>query len=306
MKCPRSLLLALLILVQGSQVQAGTPLDTYAYVAELQTENVYRVHLEWDGNASLLVSTPELIATAGAGGGMVAAEYFLYVAGSGVVSRIDLRNNQVALAQTFNNANACAPDLSGAFLYCGWRSALSQIPTMPFGNGSAVVLGGDDVNLTDVVFTPGGESFYSTGTEAFNGDFGRLDLDMGQTSRLQSAAFATGLGWDDFSQKILIAGLGRARLVDPATPAAIASQRDDSANENYLSLSPDGRGHAIGTRCCIAGASLVLIDYSETGDLSSAQTLIASAPLTNLTFVSGEAIFVDDRIFHSQFEEGEP
>ncbi|MBX3697184.1 MAG: hypothetical protein R3F08_09680 [Dokdonella sp.] len=285
---------------------AGTPLSTRIYVAELQTEQLYRVAIDWDGQGTLTASEPELVATAGAGGGIVVSEFLVYVTGSGVVSRIDLRTGQVSLAQTFNNANVCAPDLSGSLLYCGWSSTLHGVPLQPFGNGTPVALTGGDLNLTDIVFTPSGESFYSTGTESIIGHFGRIDFDVGQTTRLQTSAFATGLGWDPYTQRILVAGFGRVRMVDPAAPTVIDSQRDDSASENYLSLNADGSGHAIGTRCCVSDARVVLLDYSETGNLADAQTLIASVALPGLQFISGEAMFEDDRIFHSEFEESEP
>ncbi|MEZ5462729.1 hypothetical protein [Dokdonella sp.] len=295
-----------LMSVLAMPARAGTPLQAVVYLAELQSEQIYRISLDWDGAGTLTVSEPQFVGTAAAGGGLVASETLIYVTGAGQVSRIDLRNGQVATVQSFNNANTCSIDPTGENLYCGWRSALSRVPTSPFGNGTAVQLAGDDVEITGVAFTPTGDSFYSTGTEAFNGDFGSLDLDTGQTMRQQAGAFATGLAWDAYTQKILIAGLGRSRLVDPAAPAVIHSQRDDSASENYLSLSPDGLGHAIGTRCCIASPRLVLLDYSSTGNLADPQTVIVSVPIADLTFLSGQAIFAGDRIFHSAFEEGEP
>ena len=110
----------------------------------------------------------------------------------------------------------------------------------------------------------------------------------------------------DEKVSLLIAGLGRARLVDPVAPGVIASQRDDSgAGENYLSLTPTGRGHALGTLCCLNEARLVLVDYSASGDLSSVQTLIASVTVPGLSMLSGEAAFDSDRMFDGGFEDGE-
>lgn len=297
-------LAALCSLIQP--VMAGTPLKAGVYLAELQTERLYRLEFNWDGQGALTLGTPELIATTNNGGGVRFADDVVYVTGAGVVSRVDLRSRQVSAVQSLNNANACALDPAGTHLYCGWRQGLSQVPLQPFANGTLLPLSGADTDLTMIAFTPAGEVYYSTGTEAFNGDFGRLDLNTNITTRLQTGAFATGVAWDDFSQKLLVAGLGRARMVDPATPTAIASQRDDSgAAENYLSLTPSGRGHALGTRCCLTEARLVLVDYSANGDLSSPQTLVASVVIPELTVLSGEAAFDNDRMFRGGFEDGE-
>ena len=71
------------------------------------------------------------------------------------------------------------------------------------------------------------------------------------------------------------------------------------------SLTPTGRGHALGTLCCLNEARLVLVDYSASGDLSSVQTLIASVTVPGLSMLSGEAAFDSDRMFDGGFEDGE-
>mgnify|MGYP001199449046 CR=1 FL=1 len=305
MRFRRTAVFALLI-TSMQALAAGSPIKAAVYLAELQTEKLYRVAFNWDGQGTLSVATPELIVTTGNGGGVRFAGNRVYVTGAGVVSQVDLRTRQLSTVQSLNNANACALDPTGTNLYCGWRSGLSRVPLQPFANGTLLPVSGADTDLTIVAFTPSGEAYYTTGTEAFNGDFGRLNLNTNSTARLQTAAFATGLAWDDFSQKLLIAGLGRARLVDPAAPGVIASQRDDSgAGENYLSLTPTGRGHALGTLCCLNEARLVLVDYSASGDLSSVQTLIASVTVPGLSMLSGEAAFDSDRMFDGGFEDGE-
>jgi hypothetical protein len=283
-------------------LHAGTPIRAAAYVAELQTERLYRVPFRWDGSGLLSIGQIELIATTSTGGGVHFADEYIYVTGSGNVTQVNLASGELSAAQTFNNANACAADPAREFLYCGWRFGLSRLPLQPFGAGTLLALTGQDTDLTTLVFTPDHGAFYSNGTEQFIGDFGRIDLDTGVTQRLQSGAFATGAVWDEFSGRILIAGLGRARLVDPALPEQVSSQRDDSVNQNYLSLNVSGRGHAIGTLCCVAEARLVLLDYSTSLDLASPQTLIASVVLPDLSTLSGEAAFDTDRLYEDGFE----
>ena len=289
----------------ASASQAGTPIRGAAYVAELQTERLYRVAFRWDGTGQLTVDTPRLIVTTNAGGGVHFADDVVYVTGAGTVTRVELATAGTSSVQTSNNANACAADPSQAFLYCGWHFGLSRVPLQPFGSGVLQPLMGADLNLTAIVFTPAHGAFYSTGTEGIVGDFGSLDLNSGNTVRLQTSAFATGIVWDPFSERILLANLGRARLIDPANPTVAESQRDDSASQNYLSLNVTGRGHAIGTLCCVNEARLVLLDYSASADLGSPQTLIASAVLPGLTLRSGEAAFDRDRLFAGGFEDGE-
>ncbi|MGE4072330.1 MAG: hypothetical protein AB7E72_14260 [Lysobacterales bacterium] len=285
---------------------AGTALKAGVYLAELQTERLYRLEFDWDGAGTLTVGTPELIVTTNNGGGVHFAGDLVYVTGAGVVSRVDLRSRQVSSVQSFNNSNVCTRNPASTDLYCGWRQGLSRVPLQPFANGTLVPLSGGDTDLTLLAFTPGGEVYYSTGTEAFNGDFGRLNLGTQVTTRLQSGIFATGVAWDDYTQKLLVAGLGRARLIDPATPTVASSQRDDSgAGENYLSLTPTGRGLALGTRCCLNEARLVLVDYSASGDLASPQTLMRSVVIPGLSVLSGEAAFDSDRMFRSGFEDGQ-
>ena len=284
---------------------AGTPIRAAAYVAELQTERLYRIAFRWDGAATLEVDSPQLIATAQAGGGVHFADDLVYVTGAGSVTRVVLGSGTTSTVSTFNNANACSADSGRAFLYCGWHFGLSRVPLQPLANGTLVPLMGADTNLTNIVFTPAHGIFYSTGTEAIIGDFGSLDLGSGNTVRLQTNAFATGITWDRFSARILLANLGRARLIDPANPSAIESQRDDSATQNYLSLNPSVRGHAIGTLCCTTEARLVLLDYSSSGSLSDPSTLLASATLSGLSQLSGEAAFDRDRLFAGGYEDGE-
>jgi hypothetical protein len=301
-----ALLLASILLTGAfGTALAGTPIKAAAYVAELQTERLYRVPFRWDGVGQLSIGPIELIATTSAGGGVHFADEFAYVTGAGNVTRVHLASGQLSSVPTFNNANACSADPARQFLYCGWRLGLSRVPLQPLAAGTLVGLSGPDTDLTTLVFTPAHGVFYTNGTELFNGDFGSIDLATGVTQRLQSAAFATGATWDSFSGRVLVAGLGRARLVDPAAPSQISSQRDDSATQNYLSLNPTGRGHAIGTLCCVAEARLVVLDYSANSDLGSPQTLIVSAVLPGLSMLSGEAAFDSDRKFASGFEDNE-
>ena len=264
---------------------AGTPIRAAAYVAELQTERLYRIAFRWDGAATLEVDSPQLIATAQAGGGVHFADDLVYVTGAGSVTRVVLGSGTTSTVSTFNNANACSADSGRAFLYCGWHFGLSRVPLQPLANGTLVPLMGADTNLTNIVFTPAHGIFYSTGTEAIIGDFGSLDLGSGNTVRLQTNAFATGITWDRFSARILLANLGRARLIDPANPSV--------------------RGHAIGTLCCTTEARLVLLDYSSSGSLSDPSTLLASATLSGLSQLSGEAAFDRDRLFAGGYEDGE-
>ena len=90
----------------ASASQAGTPIRGAAYVAELQTERLYRVAFRWDGTGQLTVDTPRLIVTTNAGGGVHFADDVVYVTGAGTVTRVELATAGTSSSRAETNDEA--------------------------------------------------------------------------------------------------------------------------------------------------------------------------------------------------------
>jgi len=269
---------------------------------------VYRVDYHYDGGTALTVSTPRLLVTVPSGAGTrVGPDGFVYVVSVGNVHRIDPDRGTVTSVSAMNNANTVSFDPAGGVLWAGWKDTpLASVPTSPLAAGTTHVVSGDDVVATMVAFTPANGAFYTTGGELESGNFGRINMATFTTQRLLSAANATGAVFDAFSGHLIVAGLGRARQIAPGNPTIVLSSRDDSGSgENYLVLQADGRGHLLGTRFG-PQARLVLIDYSASGLIGAANSVIVSVPIPGITNLSGEAGVDANSIFKDGFEAAPP
>ena len=232
--------------------------------------------------------------------------WFVDAVSVGSVHRIDPDRGTVTTVSAMNNANTVSFDPAGA-LWAGWKDTpLASVPTSPLAACMTHVVSGDDVVATMVAFTPANGAFYTTGGELESGNFGRINMATFTTQRLLAAANATGAVFDPFSGHLIVAGLGRAKQIAPGNPTVVLSSRDDSASgEIYLVLQADGRGHLFGTRFG-PQARLVLIDYSATGLVGAASSVIVSVPIPGITNLLGEAGVDANSIFKDGFEAPPP
>jgi hypothetical protein len=226
----------------------------------------------------------------------------LVVAGQGPnVYKVNPATGAVTTVSASNNGNTISLDPAGASVWIGWAdTSPSQVPLDPFADGTPHSIDGDDGSVTTLAFTPHDGVFYSNGGES-TGNFGRIDLATFTTTRLMTATSADTVHYDRYSNSLILAGVGRAIQLDPADPTTPLSTRDDTAlGEDYLMLRPDGRGHLFGTRWGGGGGDhLVLVDYSASGLIGDAGSIIVSAPLAD--GLSG-GVAVDTSILADGFE----
>jgi hypothetical protein len=293
--------LAIAIALAAPLAHAATPSRGTVYMSSIYG-SLYRVGYSFDGT-TLTVSSPAQIVQFIRGGGVaVLPDHRVAVVGAGYVSLYDPIGHTVAGSSSMTNANTVTPDPDGTRFWAGWKDTpLAEVPVDPLADGIVHGVGGDDTVATTLTFTPSGDVFYSTGGEFESGNFGRIDMTTFTTTRICAGCWATTVAYDAFSDSLILAGIGHAEQRDPNNPTIVLSSRDDSAEENYLALYPTGDGHLIGTRAGDNGR-LVLIDYSATGRLGAASTVIVSADPGGIVDLSGAAGYEPDLIFSDAAE----
>lgn len=288
--------------------RAGTPARGTVYIAAaFGTHNVYRVDFDYDGAGAMTSDATILTTLPSAADAFVVPGGSLVVAGQGnPVYEVRTADGTFATKATGNNGNTISLDPSGASVWIGWTdTAPSQVPLDPFGDGTPRGLSGDDTAITVFAFTPSNGVFYANGGSGNNGSVGTIDLSTFTTTRIFANVPATTIVYDAYSRSLIYAAFGMATQLDPAEPSVVLSSRDDSpAGENYLMLRPDGRGHLFGTRWGGGGSDpgggrLVLVDYSASGLIGDASTIMASAPM--IDGLSG-GVAVDTSILFDGFE----
>lgn len=293
---------ALFLCVAASlPVHAGSAAKGTVHIgAAFGVHNVYKVEFDYDGIGSMTASATILTTLPTAADALVVSGGDLIVAGQGQnVYKVNSATGTFATVSSGNNGNAVSLDPGGASVWIGWTdTSPSQVPLQPFANGTPHSISGNDSTVTSLAFTPSNGVFYSNGGVGL-GNFGTINLTTFTTVRLLASTYADNVHYDRFSRSLIIAGIGHAIQVDPANPATPISTRDDTGlGENYLMLRPDGRGHLFGTRYG-GGDRLVLIDYSATGLIGDASTIIVSTVLVN--GLSG-GVAVDTSILADGFE----
>jgi len=298
---------AMLLCALASSALAGTPSSGTVYIgASSGAHNVYKVTYQYDGIGTMTATATVLTTLPTAADAAIVPGGAIVVAGQGSnVYNVDPVDGSHTTVGSGANGNVVSLDPSGASVWIGWTdSSPSQVPLNPFGNGTLHTVSGNDSKITQLAFTPGNGVFYSNGGLGV-GNFGSIDMSTFTTTRLLASTYATGLHYDAFSRSLILAALGHATQFDPAAPTVPLSSRDDSAaGENYLSLRPDGVGHLFGTRSGgsggnPAGGRLVLIDYSASGLIGDASTIVVSAPIVD--GLSG-GVAVDTAIFADGFQ----
>lgn len=286
----------------GRYAAAASPSHGAVYLSQISGA-LYFVPYSFDGT-SLTLAAPRLVAALYQGGGVqVLPDRRVAVAAAGTISIFDPRNGTVINARSQTNANTVMFDPNGTRLWAGWKdTALSEVPLTPFGNGTPHNVTGDDGVATLIAITPSDGAFYASGGDAENGNFGRISLETFVTTRLASSVFATTVVYDEATDSLVTAGIGRASQFASAAPQTAISARDDSANgENYLELSPTFDKHYLGTRGGGDGR-VVLIDASATGLIGDPTSVLVTASTGTINGLSG-ALGVDmDTVFYDGFD----
>jgi len=295
-------------LVLCATAHAGTPASGTVYIgAAFGTHQLYRVDFDYDGVGAMTLATSILATLPTAADAFIVPGGDVVVAGQGSnVYKVNTATGTFETRSTSNNGNTISLDPGGTSVWIGWSDASpSQVPLDPFDNGTPRSVSGDDSTITMLAFTPSNGVFYSNGGEGAAASVGTIDMSSFVTTRLYTGVPATSIVYDRYSRSLIFDALGKATQVDPADPMVTLSSRDDSAlGENYLELRPDGRGHLFGTRWGGGGGNpsggrLVLIDYSATGLIGDASTIIVSAPMVD--GLSG-GVAVDTSLIFNGFE----
>jgi hypothetical protein len=299
-QCALALLLSLV-----APAQAGTPIVGALYVSDLSGP-LYRVQYAYDGvNAPVFTNVQRIANLTRGGGARGLPDGRVAVVGAGQFSLVDTRVTPATVQFVLTNSNANALQLTpdGQSFWTGWKDTpLSRVPINPLSSGIVQALGGSDSVSTILAFTPSHGVFYATGGEGESGNFGQINMTSFQTTRIATAAFATGVVYDAFSGHLITAGLARASQRDPAAPSVVLSSRDDSSSgENYLILEPTGQGHLIGTR--FGGVfRVVFIDYSTDARIGGASTQFFSVNIPGITNSSGGLAIDASQLLHNGFE----
>jgi hypothetical protein len=298
-----SCLLLLLVCMTAQSAQAGTASSGTVYIgAAFGTHNLYKVDYDYDGVGSMTATTSVLATLPTAADAMIVPGGDIIVAGQGPnVYRVNPTTGAFTTVSAGNNGNTLSLDPSGTSVWIGWMdTSPSQVPLAPFSNGTPHSVSGADSTITSLAFTAVNGVYYANGGDG-GGNFGRIDLGTFTTTRL-IPALADSVHYDAFSRSLILVTNGHAVQLDAAASTSLGGRNDSNAGENYLMLRPDGRGHLFGTRWGGSGGNpnagrLILIDYSETGSLSTA--IIASAPIVD--GLSG-GVAVDTSILADGFE----
>jgi hypothetical protein len=149
---------------------------------------------------------------------------------------------------------------------------LVTIPLNPLGNGTVHPLHdvtGATTGITQTVFAPNGNVFYTASNPNGNGSYGRIDLNTFVTTQLSTTNIvpAHGVVFDPFTGLITMFGDGAVATFDQN--GANYMQRL-GINADFDQGAVDGHGHAF-----IAGnGQITFIDYSATHDITSANNIV--------------------------------
>jgi hypothetical protein len=299
--CYQLIFAAILTSLMAQPAQAARASKGTVYIgAAFGIHHLYKVDFDYDGIGTMTATATVLVTLPTAADAQIVSGGDIVVAGQGANTyKVNASTGSFTTINSGNNGNTVSLDPSGASVWIGWTdTSPSQVPLFPFGNGTPHSVSGDDSAITSLAFTPNNGVFYSTGSTG-TGNFGTIDLTTFTTARLLVGSYADTVHYDRFSRSLILAENGQAIQYHPAAPTVLLDRRDDTAaGENYLMLRPDGRGHLFGTRFG-GGDRLVLVDYSATGLIGDASSIIVSAPLPS--GLSG-GVAVDTSILADSFE----
>ncbi len=264
-------LAAAVVSTAGLSAQVFTKTLTFSRFADFP--NIKEVTLTYDatlGTATL--STPTWIAhTPGADGVTFAPDGDLIVGGQGnAVYKVDYPGFTYTgvTAGGVNSFHVMLDPRGDRIWTAGNLGELASVPLNPFANGTPRPLTGDDQLVTHVVFA-GGQAWYTASLPTGNGNFGRIDLATGVTTRLFSdVRWAHGACLDCYTGDVMVFANDRVAQFDPTTQT-IVSELDLSSLSMLINMdqgTSDGLGHLY-----IASNTgyIVFVDFTITGQVGT-------------------------------------
>ncbi len=271
-----------------SAVIAGTPTSGDLYFTRYQGgggPRVAKVPFNYDGTTATLGAEVPIVQNTGADGIIFSPNGNLLIGGqSPVVHEYKTDGTFVATgnATRLPAAYHLALDPSGTKVWTSpFGGALADLPLSPnVGDSGAPhaitgqnLFNNDDDGVTGIAFAPNGKVFYVNGQPNGGGHVGEIDLTTFETDRFASSVeSAHGIVYDSFTKLMTLFGAGKVGTFDPtsATPGATLKQTANDLTADFDQGAVDGKGHAL-----IAGNnSITFIDYSATGDITSAANYV--------------------------------
>ena len=257
------------LLTNAASAQTFT--KTLAFSRFADFPNIKEVTLTYDASlGTTTLTTPAWIAhTPGADGILFAPDGDLIVGGQGnAVYKVDYPNFTYTgvTAGGVNSFHVMLDPRGDKVWTAGNLGELASVPLNPFANGTARPLSGDDTLITHVVFA-GGQAWYTASLPTGNGNFGRIDLATGVTTRLfTDVPWAHGACYDCYTGDVMVFANDRVAQFDPTTQSVV-SELDLGPLSQWINLdqgTSDGAGHLF-----IASNTgyLVFVDFTINGEV---------------------------------------
>lgn len=212
--------------------------------------NIKEVTLTYDAAlGTTTLTTPAWIAhTPGADGILFSPDGDLVIGGQGdAVYKVDYPNFTYTgvTAGGVNSFHVMLDPRGDKVWTAGNLGELASVPLSPFANGTPRPLSGDDLQITHIVFA-GGQAWYTASQFTGNGNFGRIDLATGVTTRLfTDVPWAHGACYDCYTGDVMVFANDHIAQFDP-TSQTIVSQLDLSPIGSWINMdqgTSDGEGH---------------------------------------------------------------
>jgi hypothetical protein len=239
---------SLSLLTTAASAQTFT--KTLAFSRFADFPNIKEVTLTYDMSlGTTTLTTPAWIAhTPGADGILFAPDGDLIIGGQGnAVYKVDYPNFTYTgvTAGGVNSFHVMLDPRGDKVWTAGNLGELASVPLNPFANGTPVPLSGDDQEITHIVFA-GGQAWYTASLPTGNGNFGRIDLTTGVTTRLfTDVPWAHGACYDCYTGDVMVFANDRIAQFDPATQTVV-SQLNLAPLGQWINMdqgTSDGVGH---------------------------------------------------------------
>lgn len=296
-KCKVVMVCAMAGVLIGATSSWATPTSgELFYTTFAGTDRVFKVDYSFDGSTFSLGASTTLASNIGADGiaGNPQDANSLFVGAQGpTVHRVSRTGAGVISSHPTGGPSAFhleVPD-NDTLLASGIPGALARFPVLAGGSlgaASSIPLLGDNTTLTQVITTPGGD-FYTSSGPAGNGSYGTLTYDTGMASTATSATTAQFYGasgslggvlpaahggvYDPFSDSVLI--FGSDHITQLSLAGAILADIT-VADQDFDQGTVDGMGHVF---VADNGGELTFLDYSAAsagGLIDGAGTFIST------------------------------
>src|ERR1051326_5484781 len=251
---------------------SGTPVSgTMYYTTFSGGRNIHTVNYNFNGTTFTFSGNTDLgPGTPGADGIVFTSDGQLAIGGQGGnVYKVNATTGALMGSPTSGGTSAfhmmAAPD--GKIWSSGIPGAPAYYNSTLTVNGTPFPVHGGDSSLDTMAWTTAdpNQAFYTTSGPGGFGDFGKVDLTTGVTTRLLSGVPAAhGMAYDPYSGKLILMGDGHISEIDPSTGTIIS---DLVLGGTYDQGTVDGKGHIFAAN---NDGDLTFIDYSSTKLLATA------------------------------------